>query len=65
MDDGTPGTIRGRFGTATLIDGVWKIGKSGICNDLSLAGASCGGEAAGSFSFGTTVPASVTAVPGG
>jgi hypothetical protein len=65
LDTENSGTISGRFGTATLIDGVWKIGRTGICTDLSLAGASCGVNAAGSFSFGATVPPSVTAVPGG
>ena len=40
----TTGTFGDRFGRATLIDGVWKIGRSTICQDLSLAGGDCGGD---------------------
>jgi hypothetical protein len=32
-----------RYGIAVLIDGVWKITRSTICQDLSLAGGDCGG----------------------
>ncbi len=33
-----------RYGIAVLVDGVWKITRSTICQDLSLAGGDCGGR---------------------
>ena len=32
-----------RYGIAVLVDGVWKITRATICQDLSLAGGDCGG----------------------
>jgi hypothetical protein len=32
-----------RYGIAVAIDGVWKITRSTVCQDLSLAGGDCGG----------------------
>ena len=29
---------------AVLVDGVWKITRATICQDLSLAGGDCGGD---------------------
>ncbi len=40
----TTGTFAGRFGIAVNIDGDWKITRSTICQDLSLAGGDCGGN---------------------
>jgi hypothetical protein len=34
-------TFRDRFGIARLIDGVWKITRDTICQDLSMAGGNC------------------------
>lgn len=33
--------LDGRFGTAVLVDGTWKITRATICQDLSLAGGWC------------------------
>lgn len=33
-----------RFGIAVLVDGVWKITRATVCQDLSLAGGDCGGN---------------------
>lgn len=33
-----------RYGTAVAIDGVWKITRNTICQDLSMAGGDCGGD---------------------
>lgn len=33
-----------RYGIAVLVDGVWKITRSTVCQDLSLAGGDCGGD---------------------
>jgi len=33
-----------RYGIAVLVDGVWKITRSTVCQDLSMAGGDCGGE---------------------
>jgi hypothetical protein len=32
-----------RYGIAVVVDGVWKITRSTVCQDLSLAGGDCGG----------------------
>jgi hypothetical protein len=32
-----------RYGIAVLVDGVWKITRATVCQDLSLAGGDCGG----------------------
>lgn len=41
----TPGNdFSNRYGIAVLVDGVWKITRSTICQDLSLAGGDCGGN---------------------
>jgi hypothetical protein len=41
----TPGNdFDNRYGIAVLVDGVWKITRSTICQDLALAGGDCGGE---------------------
>ena len=41
----TPGNdFDDRYGIAVLVDGVWKITRSTICQDLSLAGGDCGGN---------------------
>ena len=40
----TTGTFGDRFGIAVDIDGEWKITRQTICQDLGLAGGSCGGE---------------------
>ena len=41
----TPGNdFDNRYGIAVLIDGVWKITRATICQDLSLAGGDCGGD---------------------
>ncbi len=34
-------TLRDRFGIARLIDGVWKITRDTICQDLSMASGNC------------------------
>jgi hypothetical protein len=40
----TPGNdFDNRYGIAVLVDGVWKITRSTVCQDLSLAGGDCGG----------------------
>lgn len=39
----TTGTFAGRYGIAVLIDGMWKITRETICQDLALAGGNCGG----------------------
>lgn len=40
----TPGTdFDIRYGIAVLVDGVWKITRATVCQDLSLAGGDCGG----------------------
>jgi hypothetical protein len=33
-----------RYGMAVLVDGVWKITRSTVCQDLSMAGGDCGGN---------------------
>jgi len=33
-----------RYGIAVLVDGVWKITRSTVCQDLSMAGGDCGGD---------------------
>lgn len=39
----TPGNdFDNRYGIAVLVDGAWKITRSTICQDLSLAGGDCG-----------------------
>jgi hypothetical protein len=41
----TPGNdFSNRYGIAVLVDGVWKINRSTVCQDLSLAGGDCGGN---------------------
>ncbi len=41
----TPGNdFDNRYGIAVLIDGSWKITRSTVCQDLSLAGGDCGGD---------------------
>jgi hypothetical protein len=41
----TPGNdFDNRYGIAVLVDGVWKITRSTVCQDLSLAGGDCGGD---------------------
>ncbi len=41
----TPGNdFDNRYGIAVFVDGVWKITRSTICQDLSLAGGDCGGD---------------------
>ncbi len=41
----TPGNDFGnRYGIAVLVDGVWKITRATVCQDLSLAGGDCGGN---------------------
>jgi hypothetical protein len=41
----TPGNdFDNRYGIAVLVDGVWKITRSTVCQDLSLAGGDCGGR---------------------
>ncbi len=41
----TPGNdFDDRYGIAVLVDGVWKITRSTICQDLALAGGDCGGD---------------------
>ena len=37
----TAGNFNDRFGIAYRIDGVWKITRAVICQDLSLAGGQC------------------------
>jgi hypothetical protein len=40
----TPGNdFDNRYGIAVTVDGVWKITRATICQDLSLAGGDCGG----------------------
>ncbi len=40
----TPGNdFDNRYGIAVLVDGVWKITRATVCQDLSLAGGDCGG----------------------
>jgi hypothetical protein len=40
----TPGNdFDNRYGIAVVVDGVWKITRSTVCQDLSLAGGDCGG----------------------
>jgi hypothetical protein len=39
--EATTGTFGPRFGVATFNGDVWQISRSTLCNDLSLAGASC------------------------
>jgi hypothetical protein len=39
----TTGTFAGRFGIAVNIEETWKITRNTICQDLALAGGSCGG----------------------
>lgn len=40
----TPGNdFANRYGIAVLVDGVWKITRATVCQDLSLAGGDCGG----------------------
>lgn len=36
--------FRDRYGIGVLIDGSWKISRSTVCQDLSLAGGDCGGD---------------------
>ena len=39
----TPGNdFDNRYGIAVAVDGVWKITRSTVCQDLSLAGGDCG-----------------------
>ena len=39
----TPGNdFDNRYGIAVAIDGVWKITRATVCQDLSLAGGDCG-----------------------
>ncbi|MFT6291637.1 MAG: hypothetical protein ACJAR2_002242 [Ilumatobacter sp.] len=38
----TTGNFSERFGQAVVIDGIWKITRATICQDLQLAGGSCG-----------------------
>ncbi len=39
----TPGNdFDNRYGRAVVVDGVWKITRSTVCQDLSLAGGDCG-----------------------
>ena len=33
-----------RYGISVLVDGVWKITRSTVCQDLSMAGGDCGGD---------------------
>ncbi len=41
----TPGNdFSNRYGIAVLVDDVWKITRSTVCQDLSLAGGDCGGN---------------------
>jgi hypothetical protein len=40
----TTGTFDRRYGIAVEIDGVWKITRNTICQDLQLAGGDCGGR---------------------
>jgi hypothetical protein len=40
--DGT--AFDNRYGIAVLVDGVWKVTRSTVCQDLSLAGGDCGGN---------------------
>jgi hypothetical protein len=41
----TPGNdFDNRYGIAVLVEGVWKITRSTVCQDLSLAGGDCGGD---------------------
>jgi hypothetical protein len=39
----TSGIFDKRFGIAVNVDGVWKITRNTICQDLQLAGGDCGG----------------------
>ena len=40
----TPGNdFDNRYGIAVLVDGVWKITRATVCQDLALAGGDCGG----------------------
>jgi hypothetical protein len=40
----TPGNdFDNRYGIAVTVDGVWKITRATVCQDLSLAGGDCGG----------------------
>lgn len=36
--------FRDRYGIGVLIDGSWKISRSTVCQDLSLAGGDCGAD---------------------
>lgn len=40
----TTGNFSERFGRAVFIDGIWKITRATICQDLQLAGGSCGND---------------------
>jgi hypothetical protein len=41
----TPGAdFDNRYGIAVVVDGVWKVTRSTVCQDLSLAGGDCGGD---------------------
>jgi len=33
-----------RYGISVLVDGVWKVTRSTVCQDLSMAGGDCGGD---------------------
>jgi hypothetical protein len=35
--------FRNRYGMAVVVDGLWKITRSTVCQDLALAGGDCGG----------------------
>ncbi len=50
----TPGNdFSNRYGIAVLIDGVWKITRSTVCQDLAMAGGDCGGNWQGIYPPGT------------
>lgn len=38
---GAQSVAQNRFGTARLVDGVWKVARATVCADLQLAGGSC------------------------
>jgi len=42
--DTDTGFFDNRYGIAVLVDGVWKITRSTVCQDLSMAGGDCGGD---------------------
>jgi len=42
--DTDTGFFDNRYGISVLVDGVWKITRSTVCQDLSMAGGDCGGD---------------------